>query len=311
MSEDRRLSRFVGPRWWPLWLGFGLLRAFSLLPFAWQLAAGRGIGRLALRVATKRRRIASRNLRLCFPELDGARRRALLHAHFENLGMGIAEMASAWYRPQRLRRRLRLHGYEHIEALEHRRIIILTAHFGALEVGGVALADTGLVFDAVYRKDRNPLADELIRRGRERAGRATIEKANIRAMVRSLRAGVPVWYAPDQSYRRKQSETIPFFGHPAQTNTATSALARLADAAVVMFVPRRNADGSYDITISPVLDDFPTDDATADTERIVGLIEDAVRAAPEQYFWVHRRFKGAHPGAPDAYGDLASEDAPE
>ena len=165
------------------------------------------------------------------------------------------------------------------------------------------------MFDAVYRQDRSPLANELIRRGRERAARETIEKSNIRAMVRALRAGVPVWYAPDQSYRRKQSETIPFFGVPAQTNTATSALAQLADAAVVLFVPRRNADGSYDVQISAPLTGFPGDDPVADTTRIVAMIEDAIRQSPEQYFWVHRRFKGATPGAADAYASLDDEDA--
>lgn len=309
MNDSRRLRGYLAPRFWGTWTSFVLLRVLSLAPFSWQMAFGRGLGRLAWRLARSRRRIASRNLRLCFPELDADAHARLLRAHFENLGMSIAEMAMAWYRPQRFEGRVRLHGADHLDAIGHGRIIILTAHFGALEVGGVALADTGLVFDAVYREDRNPLANELIRRGRERAGRATIEKANIRAMVRSLRAGVPVWYAPDQSYRRKQSETIPFFGVPAQTNTATSALARLADAAVVMFVPRRNDDGSYDVTISPPLADFPGDSAVTDTERVMGYIEDAIRDAPEQYFWVHRRFKGTGTGDADPYAALADEDA--
>ncbi|MEM9056570.1 MAG: lipid A biosynthesis lauroyl acyltransferase [Pseudomonadota bacterium] len=309
MSESRSLKGLFGPRYWGTWVGFLLLRALSFAPFRWQMAVGRALGRLAFKVATSRRRIASRNLRLCFPELDADAHAQLLRAHFENLGLSVAEMAMSWHRPQRLRGRIRLHGAEHLDAVGHGRIIILTAHFGALEVGGVALADTGLVFDAVYREDRNPLANELIRRGRERAGRETIEKSNIRGMVRSLRADVPVWYAPDQSYRRKQSETIPFFGVPAQTNTATSALARLAKAAVVLFVPVRRADGTYDITVSAPLTDFPGEDAVADTVRVMGLIEDAIRKAPEQYFWVHRRFKGVPTGDGDPYDALADEDA--
>lgn len=309
MSETRTLRGYLAPRYWSTWLAFGLLRATSVLPFAWQMAAGRALGRVAFRLAKSRRRIASRNLRLCFPDLDDAGRSRLLRAHFESLGMNIAEMAMSWYRPRRLSARVRLHGLEHLEAIGHRRVILLTAHFAALEVSGVALADAGVELDAVYREDRNPLANEMIRRGRERSARATIEKANIRAMVRSLRSGMPVWYAPDQSYRRKQSETIPFFGVPAQTNTATSALARLADAAVVLLVPRRNPDGTYDVTISPPLEDFPSEDAVADTVRIMGYIEDAIREAPEQYFWVHRRFKGGDASAGDPYAALADEDA--
>ncbi len=310
MSDDtRNLRQFLAPRFWGVWIGFAALRAVSVLPFGWQMAMGRGIGRLAMRLSKSRRRIASRNLRLCFPDLSDDARRAMVVAHFESLGMSIFEMAMAYYRPQRFDGRINLHGYEKLEQAMQGNVILLTAHFGALEVGGIALKQRGLVFDAVFRKDRDPLVTELIRRGRENTGRRTIEKANIKQMVRSLREGVPVWYAPDQSYRRKQSELLPFMGVAAMTNTATTGLAKLGKATVVGFFPHRNADCSgYDIDITAPLPGVPSDDASSDTLRIMQLIETHVRRSPAQYFWVHRRFKERGESLPDAYASLADED---
>ncbi|MEL7310851.1 MAG: lipid A biosynthesis lauroyl acyltransferase [Pseudomonadota bacterium] len=290
------------PRYWPIWMGFGILRLVSWLPFHTQLGLGRWLGRLAHRFASKRVHIARRNLETCFPDKSKPWIDETLKGHFENLGMSIFEMAMAWYRPQRLAGRWRFDGIEHLDALTPGPVILLTGHFGPLEIGGTALKAHGLVFDAVYREDRNPLVTELIRRGRERSGRRTIEKASIKQMVRSLRDGVPVWYAPDQSYRRKQSALIDFFGVPAMTNTATTTLAKLGKAKVVGFFPHRRPDYSgYDITITPPLLDVPSEDAVADTITMVGLLEAHVRRSPAQYFWVHRKFKGRPDHLPDIY----------
>ncbi|MEL7023854.1 MAG: LpxL/LpxP family Kdo(2)-lipid IV(A) lauroyl/palmitoleoyl acyltransferase [Pseudomonadota bacterium] len=290
------------PRFWPVWLGFSILRLVSWLPFRLQLWLGRGLGRLVLRFSSKRVHIARRNLEYCFPNQPEEWIDKVLHAHFENLGMSVFEMAMAWYRPQRLAGRWRFEGIEHLEAHTPGPVILLTGHFGALEVGGTALNAEGLIFDAVYREDRNPLVTELVRRGRERSGRRTIEKASIKQMVRSLRDNVPVWYAPDQSYRRKHSALIDFFGVPAMTNTATTTLAKLGKAQVIGFFPHRRSDYSgYDITITAPMSGIPSDDAVADTIRMVGLLEDNVRRSPEQYFWVHRKFKGRPEPLPDVY----------
>lgn len=302
------LRAFLAPRYWSVWLAFGILRVLAHLPFAWQMALGRRLGRLAFAVSGKRARVAARNLRLCFPEQTPAERRAVVRAHFENLGLSIFEMGMAYYCPRRLLPHITVHGAENLEPHAPGATILLTAHFGALEVGGTWLKSTGLEFDAVYRKDRSPLVTELVRRGRLTSGRRVIEKANIKQMVRSLKQGFPVWYAPDQSYRRKQSALVDFFGIPAMTNTATSALARLGGAAVLGFFVHRNADLSgYDIYISPALTDFPSKDAVADSERINRLFEEAVLRTPAQYFWVHRKFKSRPASLPDAYADLKDE----
>ncbi|MEM9172840.1 MAG: lipid A biosynthesis lauroyl acyltransferase [Pseudomonadota bacterium] len=302
------LREFLAPRFWGVWLGFSLLRGLSWLPFEWQMRLGGALGRLAQRGFRKRAQVASRNLRLCFPEHSDATRQQCVRAHFENLGRSVFEMGMAYYRPQRLLGRITVSGAEHLDACTPGATILLTAHFGALEVGGTYLKSRGLAFDAVYRNDRNPLVTELIRRGREQSGRQVIEKSNIKQMVRSLRQQIPVWYAPDQSYRRKHSAELPFFGVPAMTNTATSALARLGKATVVgFFVHRRDDLSGYEVIVHPPLEDFPGNDAATDTLRIQQLFEQEVRRSPAQYFWVHRKFKGRSDALPDAYADLSNE----
>jgi KDO2-lipid IV(A) lauroyltransferase len=159
-------------------------------------------------------------------------------------------------------------------------------------------------FDAVFRKNRSDFVTELQRSGRERAAADTIEKRDIKKMVRSLRAGRPVWYAPDQSYNRKGSEVIEFFGVPAMHTTATSVLARLGRAVTIPFFPRRLQDGSYELTLLPALQDFPSDNPIADTKQYIAALEAQVRRCPEQYFWVHRKFKDLPESYPDYYADL-------
>lgn len=306
------MSAFTAPRYWALWLAFGAMVAVAHTPYGFQMRLGRLFGALAFRVMRSRRRIAMRNIALSFPALADREVVELARAHFANLGMSIVEMGMAYHAPQRLAGRIRVSGLEHLTAALARgeHVILLTAHFGALEVSGVAFREAGVTLDAVFRRNRNPLLDEYIRRGRERAARNTIEKRDIKRVVRSLREGVPVWYAPDQSYDRKQSDMVTFFAEPAMMTTATTSLARLGDARIVAFFPFRDADsGTYEVRFSPPMESVPSDDPAADTVQINAMIEDAIRRAPAQYYWVHRKFKHRPAALPDAYADLRAEDA--
>ena len=132
----------------------------------------------------------------------------------------------------------------------------------------------------------------------------TIEKRDIKKMVRSLRRGRAVWYAPDQSYSRKGAELVEFFGVPSMHTTATSTLARLGEAVTIPFFPLRKPDGTYEMTLLPPLENFPSDDPVADTRRYVEILEAHIRKVPEQYFWIHRKFKDLPEGYPDYYADL-------
>lgn len=311
MADSRKpLHHFIAPGYWPIWIGLGLLRITCWLPHRAVLATGRIIGRLAYRLAGQRRRIVKRNLRLCFPDLDDVGRDALTKRHFEALGISLMEMGlGRWASDERLARMTTIEGVEHVlEAVNAGRgVILLSAHFTTLEISGRILKLHIPPFDAVYRKNRSEFITEVLRTGRERSAARTIEKRDIKSMVRSLRQGRVVWYAPDQSFRRKGAEVVPFFGVPSMHATATSTLARLGDAATIPYFPERLPDGSYALRILEPLDDFPSDDLVADTKKYVRVLEEQIRRCPEQYFWLHRKFKDLPETYPDYYADLEAE----
>lgn len=306
MDRPRFRRAFLHPRFWPLWLGFGLLWLVVQLPYPLLLRLGRGLGALMLLGARSRRQIAARNLELCFPELPAATRERLLRENFASSGIAFFEMAMSWWWPRaRLARLAHIEGLEHLQAAqrEGQGVILMSLHFTTLEIGAALLGQRHTI-DGMYREHKNPLFDCIQRRGRERHNpdASAIEREDVRAMLKVLRAGRAIWYAPDQDYGRKQSIFVPLFGIPAATVTATSKFARLGKARVVPFTQQRLADGSgYRLVIHPPLADFPGESEAADCLRINRWIEQAVRACPEQYLWAHRRFKTRPGGEPGLY----------
>ncbi|MDJ0938502.1 MAG: lipid A biosynthesis acyltransferase [Woeseiaceae bacterium] len=307
MASDRRsLASFWQPQYWPTWIGIGILRLICLLPQRLSLGIGRVLGRL-VHATGRRRTIVRRNIELCFPELSAEERDALGKRHYESLGMAIIEMGLGRWASDRFHVRIgKLEGLEHLNAAldAGKGVILLSAHFTTLEIMGRVLAMNAPPYDAVYRKNRSEFITELQRTGREVSADATIEKRDIKRMVRSLRNGRAVWYAPDQSYDRKGSAVVEFFGQPTMHTTATSTLARLGKAVTLPFFPERLADNTYVFRILPPLDDFPSDDEIADTKKYVDVLEQQIRRCPEQYFWVHKKFKNLPEGYPDPYADL-------
>lgn len=274
------------------------------LPYRLQMAVGRALGRGMARLGRRRRHIAATNLALCFPEQDAAWRQALLEAHFRSLGMGMVETAMSWWMPEdRLRGLVQIEGLEHLEqALARGKgVILLSGHFTSLEIGGRLLA-MHHPFHVLYRRHKNPLFEAVMRRARERNYDRAIPREDMRGMLRSLKDNMPVWYAADQDYGREKSVFAPFFGIPAATITAMSRLARSSGAAVVPFFQRRMEDDSgYRLRLYPALEDFPGTSPEADALRINRIIEEQIRDMPEQYLWVHRRFKTRPEGAPPLY----------
>jgi KDO2-lipid IV(A) lauroyltransferase len=305
--ERRPLTSYWTPKYWPTWFGMGLLRLLCLLPHRAALATGRTLGRLAHRIGGSRRAIVRRNIELCFPELSAEERDALTYEHFKALGITLIEMGlGRWASDRHLGSLTTINGLHHLhDAIEKGHgVILLAAHFTTIEISGRVLAANSPPFDGVYRRNRSPFITELQRSGRERTVANTIEKRDIKKMIRSLRNGRPVWYAPDQSYNRKGAEVINFFGVPAMQTTATSTLARLGKAVAIPFFPRRLDDGRYEMTLLPPFDDFPGDDPIADTLRYNEALERHIRLCPEQYFWIHRKFKDLPESYPDYYADL-------
>ncbi len=277
-----------------LLLGLGLLRLLALLPYPFVLALGRGFGGMLFYVAGGRRRVAGRNLELCFPELGEMERRRLLRRHFRALGMGMLESIWLWWagEPQ-------LRGLAHIQGLEHLRaaqaqgrgVIALSAHFTSLEMGATLLSLFNPTY-FMYRPHDDPALDRFIYERRMRWTEKSVRRDNVREMIRLLRQNKVVWYAQDQNTSRKEAAFVKFFGQIASTNSATARLAKLTGAAVVPYCAVRREDGGgYDLILEPALEDFPSGDIEADTQRINDIIERWVRRYPDQYLWVHRRFR--------------------
>lgn len=297
-------ARFLWPWYWPAWFALGLTRVLAKLSYPALLRTCSALGTLARWVLPVQRRIVRRNLELCLPQLDQSAREQILREHFRNLGITIGETALSWWDDgTRIRAMARIDGLEHVDrALERGRgVILLAAHFTTLEMGA-RIMTLARPIHPMYKPTANPLIAEymIARRAAQSAG--AIANDDIRSVVRTLRANGVIWYAPDQAYRHKGAELVPFFGIPVATNTATSRLARSTGAAVLpYFVERLPGAAGYRVRIGAALEDFPSEDPVADTLRYHALIEAEVRRIPAQYLWVHRRLKGLGPDAPDYY----------
>ena len=299
------LYRFWHPRHWGTWLLLGWMRVAALLPWRASIRLHKRLGRAARPLLRGPQRIARRNIEACFPELSAEAVENLLVRHFESIGAFFAETAIAWFAdPERIDRLFEVQGARHVEKAlaAGRGVILFSGHFTTLEICARRAKDVAPLFAFMYQTRSSDLLNEMQARNRRNAAQLSFPKDNVRAMLRSLRSNAAVWYAPDQVYLGKQARLVPFFGVPAMTNVATSKLARLSGAAVVpFFFGRRDDDSGYLLRFEPALEDFPSADAEGDTRRLVEVLERFVRECPDQYMWIHRRFKGRPPPLPNIY----------
>ena len=312
IAEPRRsLLRFWQPRYWPAWCLVAWLRAWAGLPLRWSLAVHRVYGRVMYSLARRQRHAARRNLELCFPLLTPAERERLLKSHFESVGMSVAEIGFAWFAPdRRIPKRFTVRGLEHVTAAlaKGNGVILYTGHFTSLEICGRPLKLALPSFTVMFSHRSNALLDEIQGRGRLRVAHEAVPSDNVRALLRSLKRNAAVWYAPDQM--DPHGQLVRFFGEPAMTSLATSKLARLSGAPVVPFSYRRASEsGLYELEFHAPLP--PAADALASTEALVYRLEDFIRAAPAQYQWLHRRFKGRPADWPDPYKAAPSTEPEE
>lgn len=292
-KRTNRPSRLSDPRLYPSWVGAGLFWLLGQLPWNALLAAGRGLGRLAWYLAKSRRHVVQTNIRLCFPDLSPEEQETLARRCVISTGEAILEMAGSFSNHRiNLNDRLTMKGMEHIRKAQAagQGVLLLGMHFNSVEVGS-RLLSCGLDVHAVYRPNDNPVIDRLINRGRQNYVKSAVDRIDVRQIVRLLRKGDVVWYAPDQDYGTAHAVYVPFFGVPAATITATSRIARMGKAAVIPCAHYRLPGGRYEIEFGPPLEGFPSGDEEADTARINRTIEHYVRKHPEQYLWVHKRFK--------------------
>ena len=287
--------RFYLPQRWPMWAALWMLKSLARRDYSASLRFGRRLGEFARRLPLPQKKVVRRNIELCFSEMSAAERQRLLEQHFCKAGISLPETAFAWFLPrEKLLSLARFEGLDEFDRLiaSGRGVILLAAHFTTLEIGARFITAARDVH-AVYKPSSDPLLSEFFRKYRGAVAASMIASDDIRAMVRALKAGGAVWYAPDQAFRGKGAEMVPFFGIPVATNTATSRLARLTGAAVLpYFVERLPGEEGYVVRIGPALENFPGADSVSDTLRHHELIEAEVRRLPAQYLWLHKRFKG-------------------
>jgi KDO2-lipid IV(A) lauroyltransferase len=264
------------------------------LPFSLQQLVGRKLGTLFRLFSGYRRTIVRTNIKLCFPELSSQQQAQLIKRAFESLGMSLVETAFAyWANDREIDRYSTLEGLEYIEAAREqgKGVLLLSGHFCSLDFAGRILARHHPVC-FTYQKLRNKLIDSAVKKRRAEISEILINRYDTRGFIKALKAGHIVWYAPDQDQSRKNSVFAPFFDIPANTLTATTKLVKLTGAAVLPFHIRRLADSNgYALTIGPPLEDFPGVSEVEDATRFNAIIESQVREHPEQYLWMHRRFK--------------------
>ncbi len=300
------IRAFLHPRYWLTWIGLGLLWLVVQLPWSWQMWLGKVFGLLMHYTLPRRRFICCVNLNLAFPELSHAAREQLTREHFISLGQGIIELGLSWWgNLARLNERTQIEGMANLQtALQQGGVVLLSAHFTSLELGGRLLAQY-LPLHVVYRPHQNPLIEWRTTALRAKRYGKAIPRNNIRDMIRSLQHGFTVWYAQDQNFSHKNGIFAPFFNIPAATNTATSRLAKLGQAQVVPFFTLRTPTG-YCLRFLPALENFPSDAMLQDTTIINHIIEQQVREFPAQYLWTHRRFKDKPEGG-NRYVDYSKD----
>ena len=275
------------------------------LPYAALLWLGRRLGGLVMRVPSARRHIAETNIALCFPELDAEAQRQLVEDNLRDIGLMLVEFALGWMGSEKKIASIPIviEGLEHLEQAHARGqgVLLVGGHFSHLELCA-RLVSQRIRISGMYRKMDSAVFEWAVLRARLDYATTMFDKDDLRGTVKYLRSGGTLWYAPDQDMRSKDSVFVPFFGVPAATITATHHLARLSGAAVIPFFHRRLPDGAgYALRLGAPLEHVPSADALADTAQVNSCIEQMVRDSPEQYLWVHKRFKSRPEGQPTLY----------
>ena len=291
-------------------LALGLLWLLHWLPLPWLAALAHRLGGGLYHVAGSRRKVGLRNLELCFPDMPAAEREALLKQHFRWLTQSLLDRAVLWWAsPERIKSLIQVEGdidlAERVYQTEGRATMWLCPHFVGLDVAGATIllcqARPGA---SIYQAQSHPLMDKLMKRGRLRFGDAQIfpRSDSVKPLLRAIKEGRGFFNLPDMDFGSKDAAFVPFFGVPAATITGLPRLARLAGAAVMPCVVRILPGGEgYVLELGEAWADYPSDDVEADTRRMNAWLEGVIRTMPEQYYWVHRRFKTRPEGEPRIY----------
>lgn len=295
------------PRYWLTWFGLSLLYLLVLLPYPVIYRLGTLLGRFSMHFLKRRLSITQRNLALCFPDMSKADRDQLVKKNFEAAGLGLFETGMAWFWPDwRIKRWSSISGLEHLQQAklkyQNQGVLLVGLHFFTLELGariiGINIPGIG-----VYRPHNNKVMEWIQTWGRLRSNKAVIDRKDLKDMVRNLKQGEIIWYAPDHDYGPRNSVFVPLFAvDQAATTTGSYLLISMAKAAVIPFTPHRLANGKgYQVIIQPEVENFPIGNKIETAAFMNKLVEKQIIGAIDQYMWLHRRFKTRPAGQPSMY----------
>lgn len=275
-------------------LGVFIFWLIHFLPFRVIVAIGNGLGILLYPLAAERRRVGMINLRLCFPEMSDEARKKLVRDHFKMFCRGLIERSILWWSSaERISSLIRVEGVEHFNAIKDKSSILLTPHFVGMDAGGQWVAQHADTV-CMYANQKNRYLTELLlkKRARFRNQHLYSRQQGLRPILKGMREGKPFVYPPDQDQGVKDGAFIPFFGVPAATMTSLPRIAQMTGAKVVPGITRLLPGGEgYVLTFYPAWENYPSGDDVADARRMNAFIEDRILEMPEQYFWLHKRFK--------------------
>ncbi|MBI80272.1 MAG: hypothetical protein CMQ51_07600 [Gammaproteobacteria bacterium] len=299
-----RILNFFSPLYFVTWIFYLLMRLLALLPHHLQISIGKILGKIIHIFARKRRKIADSNIKICFPRLNQEEKINLRKKHFECLGISLTELSMAWFgSKEKIRSLIKINGKENLEIAlsKGKGVILFCGHFTTFEFFFPALESVYPKISAMYRSQKNELLNKIMTKGRERSIDHLYPEENVRDMIKSLSNNYIVWYAPDQSYQQKYSSLINFFGIPTMTNTATSRIAKISGAAVLTYFCKRLPNNKgYILDIGKPIKNFPTGNINLDTQYLMDELQSYIKECPEQYNWIHRKFKGS----PKPYSNL-------
>lgn len=283
--------------------GVLFMRMIAPVPLRWVRGMGWLLGLVLYLLIWPRRKVVRVNLALCFPTMPQAERRRLERQVFIRFAQAWLDRSWLWHGSrEQLTQRLTITG--DVKALrEEPRLVLFSPHFVGLDAGGVAITkDQIRLLCSIYSSQRNEVVDDWILRGRQRFGglRLFARMEGVREIATQVGAGEALYLLPDMDFGTHGAEFVPFFGVNAATVTSLSRFSRLCKAKVITLSNRMTPEG-YEVNFSSPWRDFPSRDARADTERMNRELQALVLAIPDQYYWVHKRFKTRPAGEPSVY----------
>ncbi|MDH5736067.1 MAG: lipid A biosynthesis lauroyl acyltransferase, partial [Gammaproteobacteria bacterium] len=288
---------------WPTWFSIALIRFVSKMHLGVLEKCGAVLGKLLYWLMPKRRHIADVNLRFAFPDYTDKQIKDMIKICFRNVGIAAFEVGLSWWEHERLLALCEIEGLEHLQQAQAKGkgVIILTAHFTCLEIGGPVL-NHYVPFQVMYKRAHNPLFDAFMRYHRGRLYKAIVDHHKPISLIRGLKKGYAAWYAPDQDFGGKDTVFVPFFGVEATALTAPARFAEISGAPVVpYYIIRKMSGKGYKLVILPELENFPTGNAEVDALTVNQTIEHLILQNPEQYLWIHKRYKNRPEGEAPVY----------